>query len=286
MPQKPSLRNPEAEVPAELERLCMKCLEKNPEDRVGTAKELADNVRSFIEGRALGAVEYSVFRLATKWVGRHKKEVMFVMAILLVLVGGIVGTVYYLAEQDRQRILGASEEGAQLLLQWKAEAEKRDFGKAEEIIDQAKEKFQLVLTVDSDDPTAREGLQRVKAAQAEVRTMRVADDEARARSDKLARMLERAGNSLKAGLDQKSNSIAQDQLMQSMAVADAVLAEDAGNEKALEIKAAAALDYGRRALEMGHWDVCDLMVRLVEATKLRAEELEKLRFELQRKRPR
>lgn len=285
MPQKPSLRNPEAEVPAELERLCMKCLEKAPEDRVGTVKELADNVRNFIEGRALGAVEYSAFRLAAKWVGRHRKEVLVVCMMILVLAGGIAGTLFYLAELDRQKVLGANDEAAALLGTWKAMAEKEDFKGAEEGLDQAREKFQLVLSVSPDDPTAREGLERIKSAQAEVRNMRLAADEVRVTREKLQRLNDQAANSLKAGLEQKYLSIAQESLLQAIARADAVLAEDAANERALETKAAAAYDYAVRALEARQWDVCELMIKVVESTKLQADKLEKLKFDLQRRRP-
>jgi len=284
-PMTPLERNPQAEVPLELQRLCMKCLQKDPNERVGTAKELADNVRSFIEGRALGAVEYSVFRLAAKWVGRHKKEVMFVVAILFVLVGAVVGTSYYLAEQDRQRILGASDEGAALLLTWKAEAESGKYTEAEAIVDQAKEKFQLVLTVRTDDPTAREGLDRVKGAQAEIREMRLKAEDAKAQAAKIRQLLESAGNSLKAGTSQTHMSIAHEHLMNAISKADAVLAVEANNERALEIKADATYDYANRALAARQWDVCDLMIRLAETTNLRAADLEKLKFELQRRRP-
>jgi len=172
-PVKPSERNPERVIPAELERLCLRCLEKEPEARVGSVRELEENVRSFIEGRAMGAVDYSFVRLAAKWVARHKREVSGAALSLLLVVGGILGTIWYLKKLDQDRILGLNDDAVVMLADWEELANGLKFDEAEARVDEAKELFQRVIAVDADDKRANEGLDEVRAITAEIRARRV-----------------------------------------------------------------------------------------------------------------
>lgn len=49
-PTPPSQRRPDAEIPRELEEICMKALQKNPADRYESAQAMADELEMFIEG--------------------------------------------------------------------------------------------------------------------------------------------------------------------------------------------------------------------------------------------
>jgi len=49
-PEPPSERAPDREIPAELEAICLRALEKDPDDRYQSAQELADELEMFIEG--------------------------------------------------------------------------------------------------------------------------------------------------------------------------------------------------------------------------------------------
>lgn len=51
-PQLPSKRSPERTIPSELEEICMRCLEKDPADRIQTARELVGELRSWRMRRA------------------------------------------------------------------------------------------------------------------------------------------------------------------------------------------------------------------------------------------
>jgi serine/threonine-protein kinase len=46
-PEWPSKRAPERQIPGELEEICMRCLEKDPDDRIQTAGELVSELRSW-----------------------------------------------------------------------------------------------------------------------------------------------------------------------------------------------------------------------------------------------
>ncbi len=89
-PEPPSKRG--ANIPRDLELICLKCLEKNPADRYPTAGTLADDLRRFAAGepvsvRAAGAVE----RVA-KW-ARRKPTVAaaYALGLLALLLGGLGG---------------------------------------------------------------------------------------------------------------------------------------------------------------------------------------------------
>ncbi len=80
-------------IPAELETIVLKALEKNPQDRYATAQELADDLRRWLEDRPIQARRPSWRQVAAKWARRHKPVVGAVAAVLLVVavLGGGAG---------------------------------------------------------------------------------------------------------------------------------------------------------------------------------------------------
>jgi tetratricopeptide (TPR) repeat protein len=79
-------------VPAELETIVLKALEKNPADRYATAGELADDLRRFLEDRPIRARRPSWAQVAAKWGRRHRPAVRAASA-LLVLAAALCGGV-------------------------------------------------------------------------------------------------------------------------------------------------------------------------------------------------
>ena len=68
-PVRPSLLN--TRVPSDLETICLKCLEKNPERRYDSAGALAAELDRFLEGRPIVARPISSLRRAVRWCRRH-----------------------------------------------------------------------------------------------------------------------------------------------------------------------------------------------------------------------
>jgi tetratricopeptide (TPR) repeat protein len=87
-------RRLERGIPAELETVVLKALEKNPADRYATANELADDLQRWLDDRPIRARRPSLVQQARKWGRRHRPAVVaagVVLALTLVLLGGVAG---------------------------------------------------------------------------------------------------------------------------------------------------------------------------------------------------
>jgi tetratricopeptide (TPR) repeat protein/serine/threonine protein kinase len=86
-------------VPAELETIVLKALEKSPADRYATAQELADDLRRFLEDRPIRARRPPLWLRLRKWGRRHRPLVASLAAGVLVLL--VVGVVMAFGYQRR-----------------------------------------------------------------------------------------------------------------------------------------------------------------------------------------
>jgi serine/threonine protein kinase/tetratricopeptide (TPR) repeat protein len=77
-------------IPAELEIIVLKAVEKNAQDRYATAKELADDLRHWLEDRPIKARRSSFRRVATKWARRHRTAVTAAAVCLVVTLAVLV----------------------------------------------------------------------------------------------------------------------------------------------------------------------------------------------------
>jgi serine/threonine protein kinase/Flp pilus assembly protein TadD len=94
------LRRLNKAIPAELETVVLKALEKNPADRYATAQELADDLRRFLEDKPIQARRPSVVQRMRKWARRHKPLVTAAAVCLLVsLTAGIGSAAWVLGER-------------------------------------------------------------------------------------------------------------------------------------------------------------------------------------------
>jgi tetratricopeptide (TPR) repeat protein len=90
------LRRLNKAIPAELETIILKALEKNPADRYATAQDLADELGRYLKNEPIRAKRPSLLMWARKFALRHKPVVTTVGAALLlflVVLGGGVGWV-------------------------------------------------------------------------------------------------------------------------------------------------------------------------------------------------
>ncbi len=98
----PPPRSVDPRVPRDLETICLKCLEKDPARRYQTAKELAEDLRRYVNRFAIQARRAGPLTRLKKWVKRNPAVAAAGLAVLLALaVAGGVGYRSQRAEAER-----------------------------------------------------------------------------------------------------------------------------------------------------------------------------------------
>jgi serine/threonine protein kinase len=104
-PAKP--RRLERAIPAELEIIVLKAMEKRPQDRYATAKELADDLRHWLDDKPIQARRPSWIQRTRRWARRHKTLVAASAAVLLIVLV-LAGYIAWI-RHDRTERRAASE---------------------------------------------------------------------------------------------------------------------------------------------------------------------------------
>ncbi len=86
------LRKANGFIPRDLETIILKCLEKDPEKRYATAKELSEDLQRYLKGEAIHAKPSTFFYRLSKKAKRKKPAVVILgLAFLLVCIFGWIG---------------------------------------------------------------------------------------------------------------------------------------------------------------------------------------------------
>ncbi|HTU88532.1 MAG TPA: protein kinase [Gemmataceae bacterium] len=107
-PAKP--RRLERAVPAELETIVLKAMEKRPQDRYATAQELADDLRRWLLDQPIRARRPTLLQRAQKWLRRRPGVKWAAVAVLLVVAAAaVLSTVVVQREKLRTQAALAAE---------------------------------------------------------------------------------------------------------------------------------------------------------------------------------
>jgi serine/threonine protein kinase/Flp pilus assembly protein TadD len=87
--------------PTELETIVLKALEKNPDERYGSAKEMAADLERFLNDEPTLARRPTLWHRARKWSRRHAAAVRATAIALLIVVAAVAGTIGW-AVRDRE----------------------------------------------------------------------------------------------------------------------------------------------------------------------------------------
>ena len=96
-----ALRTLDNRVPVDLETICLKCLEKDPSRRYPTAKDIADDLRLFLEGKPIGARPVSRRARLWRWCNRYPTIAALSAAVLVTLIFGSVISTYFAVRASR-----------------------------------------------------------------------------------------------------------------------------------------------------------------------------------------
>lgn len=110
-PKRPRKCNPA--VPSDLETICLRAMDKQPERRHQSASELADDLRRFTEGRPILSRPTGSVERVLKWSLRHKAPTIVAAAItvmLLIVAGMFLSIRAAHRDQGNQILLSAFEQ--------------------------------------------------------------------------------------------------------------------------------------------------------------------------------
>jgi eukaryotic-like serine/threonine-protein kinase len=85
------LRSANKEIPRDLEAICFKCLEKQPDGRYRTAAELRDDLRRFLDGVPVSARPLTATHRMVRWSRRRPASAALVLLGCLTVVGFAIG---------------------------------------------------------------------------------------------------------------------------------------------------------------------------------------------------
>ncbi|MFQ5807183.1 MAG: protein kinase [Phycisphaerae bacterium] len=104
-PIAPRRLNPQ--IPIELETICLRAIEKDPEQRHPSAALLAEDLRRFAEGRPILSRRTSRLARGAKWMRRHKASTaaMVATAVVCVLAAGFAWNVIATRHHEARQLL-------------------------------------------------------------------------------------------------------------------------------------------------------------------------------------
>jgi formylglycine-generating enzyme required for sulfatase activity len=110
--QEPAPFSRRAEVPLDLETICLKCLRKEPEKRYASAAELADDLARYRKSEPIQARPVGRLERAVKWVRRNPALTAAVVMVALALATGTTVSYLKYLEVEEQRGIALEQEAA------------------------------------------------------------------------------------------------------------------------------------------------------------------------------
>jgi eukaryotic-like serine/threonine-protein kinase len=99
------LRSINPNIDRDLETICLKCLDKEPARRYGSAEALADDLERWRSGMPIAARRVPAWEKAIKWVKRRPEMAALVLVVHLALLGLIGGGIWFTFQLWKERDL-------------------------------------------------------------------------------------------------------------------------------------------------------------------------------------
>ena len=91
-----------------METICLKCLQKNPQQRYASAGALADDLENWLADKPIAARPVSRWNRGWKWVRRHAAISALSAAVILSVAFGLIGVLWQSQRAERQRAITAA----------------------------------------------------------------------------------------------------------------------------------------------------------------------------------
>src|SRR5262249_19723489 len=98
------------QVPRDLETICLKSLDKDPDRRYQTAGAMADDLRRYLNRFAIAARRAGPWARLKKWVRRHPGAAALLACLCVAVLAA--GFFAYQARQDRERLRAEQRQAA------------------------------------------------------------------------------------------------------------------------------------------------------------------------------
>lgn len=102
----PLARNPG--VPPDLDAICRHCLARDPLDRYASARELADDLQRFVDGRPVSVRDAAWPERVGRWVRREPRAAALTGGLALALVGGLAASLALWQRAEGHRAIAQS----------------------------------------------------------------------------------------------------------------------------------------------------------------------------------
>lgn len=96
-----SPRSIQSGIPLDLDTICMKCLRKTPTERYTSARELADDLRRFLEGRPILARPVGPAERLSRWCRRNRRLAASLALSAFLIILSAIGGIWFGFEQSR-----------------------------------------------------------------------------------------------------------------------------------------------------------------------------------------
>jgi WD40 repeat protein/tRNA A-37 threonylcarbamoyl transferase component Bud32 len=115
-----------AAVPRDLETITLKCLDKEPSRRYGSAQALANDLGRWVKGEPITARRAGAIEKTIKWVKRRPVVASLLAAVLVVTLAGVAGIAWAWSVALRERNYAQAQEKKALEQKAKADTERAD----------------------------------------------------------------------------------------------------------------------------------------------------------------
>lgn len=99
-------------IPRDLQTICLKCLDKDPNRRYASAADFAADLERYLSGKPIAARPVGLLRRAAKW-ARRKPTIAGLLLVIGLLAAGLAGLILTYTVRLRQEVNRANESAAE-----------------------------------------------------------------------------------------------------------------------------------------------------------------------------